>query len=70
MTLYVGLHDTDTDPDTSPRMDCVAATVEVTVYIFTHDVPLADHKAAYVTRRRCLCIYSALGLNGVNLSQL
>lgn len=58
MTLDVGLH--DTDPDTSPRMDCVAATVEVIVYIFTHDVPLADHKAAYVTHRRCLYIYSAL----------
>lgn len=58
MTLDVGLH--DTDPDTSPRMDCVAATVEVIVDIFTHDVPLADHKAAYVTHRRCLYIYSAL----------
>lgn len=58
MTLDVGLH--DTGPDTSPRMNCVAATVEIIVYIFTHDVPLADHKSAYVTHRRCLYIYSAL----------
>lgn len=48
------------DPDTSPRMNCAEATVKVMVYIFTHDVPLADHKAAYVTHRRCLYIYSAV----------